>query len=100
MSKKSASEFFATLKADTGLLGRVRTIESVAGIVAVAKERGFEFTEQEYEAVDAMPIGGAELSDDQLQAVAGGSGGLAPKTQVTSCGLTIPTAHACTAQTR
>jgi predicted ribosomally synthesized peptide with nif11-like leader len=94
MSRESASKFFEKLQSDSELLGRVKETETVDEIRAIAKDGGFDFTEDEYLAVASQPIGDGELSDEQLDEVAGGlgepGGPLAPATKLSSCYLTIP----------
>ena len=50
---------------------QVKAMTDVAEITAVAKARGFDFTDSEYNAAARAP-GGNSVSDQELEAVAGG----------------------------
>lgn len=82
MSMENADKFYKKVKADQGLQQKIGELAKedpkkiVAVIIKTAKENGFEFTEKEMKAFmtekakAVNPTG--ELSDGQLEAVAGG----------------------------
>ncbi len=75
MSQLQVNEFRAAVAADPALSEQVREVMEAGGdsaaLLALARERGFEFTEAE--AREALAEG--ELSELELDLVAGGCGG-------------------------
>ena len=69
MSLDSAKAFIEKMKSDEAFRNRVLSIEDVAGRLALISSEGFDCTEAEIKQVSQ------ELSDDQLEAVAGGAFG-------------------------
>ena len=65
---ENLKKFFEKVCADSALTEKVSTEKDPAAIVALAKELGFEFTED-----DLLKKPVEEISDDELDAVAGGS---------------------------
>jgi len=82
MSKENIKLFAARLSGDEELQQRMKELigegsrDMRAGIVHLARERGFAFTEDEMEEFAreqaAANVNDGELSDSQLEAVAGG----------------------------
>ncbi len=72
MSKQSVNDFRAALAADSALADEVREAMNAGGdsaaVIALARARGFEFTEAEANEVLAE----GELSELELDLVAGG----------------------------
>ncbi|NEX19730.1 Nif11-like leader peptide family natural product precursor [Thiorhodococcus mannitoliphagus] len=99
MSSSDAEKFFEKLGADADLLKRVQDAQTVDDITQIGSELGLDFTAEEFTAVGNAPVGEVELTDDELEAVAGGKGlsyssnapgcSLAPQTKISSCKLTI-----------
>lgn len=80
MSKESVVEFMRRVDEDAALREELdRALDDgdspVASFLAVAGGRGFEFTADEY--LEAVGSGGGELTDRELENVAGGLGRLA-----------------------
>ncbi len=86
MADKGLDEFLAAAKTDQAILGELRALEGktydeyYAGFVAAGATRGYTFTVDEVEevtdeALSDQTLKSGELSDDQLEAVAGGKGG-------------------------
>ena len=65
MSEEQLKAFLEAVKADAGLQEKLKAAKSSDDVVSIAKEHGHEFT------VDKI----AELSEEELEAVAGGGGG-------------------------
>jgi len=99
MSAESASKFFDKLNSDAELLKRVQNAETLDEVVAIGSELGFDFTAEEFSTAGNMPVDDSELTDDDLENVAGGRAmsyssnapgcSLAPQTKISSCSLTI-----------
>ncbi|EHQ88915.1 Nif11-like leader peptide family natural product precursor [Desulfosporosinus youngiae] len=66
MSIESAKAFVAKLKTDEGFANQVKAFPNAEERLAFVKESGFDFTPEEIKQVDE------ELSDNELDAVAGG----------------------------
>lgn len=62
--------FLEKIKADRALYERARSTKSPADLVALGKEHGLEFTEEE---IAAAWSGASELDDDALEAAVGGA---------------------------
>lgn len=75
MSRADIDRFVENLKSDPALLEQVKTgATGLASVVDLAKSKGYDVTIDEAKAyIDEQAH--AELSDDQLDAVAGGKGG-------------------------
>ena len=81
MSLESATEFFKAMVEDEDVrdlvLGATEGKESVdraSVLVSVGAERGFDFTAEEAEEIRLMVTQMVELSDDDLEQIAGGGG--------------------------
>jgi predicted ribosomally synthesized peptide with nif11-like leader len=77
MSKQQVVEFFQTASKDEYLAEKLKVCTSPSSILAIAAEYGYEFTEEELlqferQQLEASWKEGNELSDEQLEAVAGG----------------------------
>jgi predicted ribosomally synthesized peptide with nif11-like leader len=77
MSKQQVVEFFQTASKDEYLAEKLKVSTSPSSILAIAAEYGYEFTEEELlqferKQLEASWNEGNELSDEQLEAVAGG----------------------------
>ena len=69
MSEEQLKAFLDAVKADAGLQEK---LNAAADVVAIAKEAGFMISADELQRAQA--IQGKELSDEQLEGVAGGAG--------------------------
>lgn len=84
MSQAHAAKYYEICAKDPALLeslgeGTKSAEEFIARAVAAAKQQGLEFTAEEaktYMEAQEVEKGSGELSDQQLEAVAGGKGGL------------------------
>ncbi len=75
MSRKSAIEFVKASEIDKVFLEKIKAADSPASVVNIAAEYGYYLTEQEMQAVltgDRINWEDEELSQEQLEAVAGG----------------------------
>ena len=66
MSEEQLSAFMESVKADVGLQARLKAAEDSDAVVAIAKEAGFVITAEESARAQA------EVSEDELEGVAGG----------------------------
>lgn len=74
MSQADVERFVADLKANPDLLAEVKEgAGGVASIVEIAKGKGYDITLEEAKAY-IQAQAGSELSDEQLDSVAGGKG--------------------------
>ena len=72
MSKEEVDRFAADVKGNGEMQEQVKNLGSdAAGIVSLANEKGYDFTEEELRAYAEEKKG--ELSDEQLKKVAGGA---------------------------
>jgi predicted ribosomally synthesized peptide with nif11-like leader len=71
MSIQSATEFMNHVEANTSLQEKLEPINSPEELIRLARQEGYEFTTEEIKSVtsSAQP---EELSEEQLDAVAGG----------------------------
>jgi predicted ribosomally synthesized peptide with nif11-like leader len=67
MSEEQLKAFLEAVKADTGLQEKLRGVVDADAVVAIAKEAGFVIT------VEEVTGQGQELSDGELERVAGGA---------------------------
>jgi predicted ribosomally synthesized peptide with nif11-like leader len=72
---KGIKEFMATVKNDVRLRDEVRKAGSPDGLVQLGRKAGYRFTVQELMAATGAKAGSGELSEKQLQGVAGGAEG-------------------------
>ena len=66
MSEEQLKAFWEAVQADTSLQEKLRTTTDADSIASIAKEAGFEIT------ADEVKEAQSELSDEQLEGVAGG----------------------------
>ena len=71
MSAEQAKSFIEKLDSDKTLLSQIAGADSDKARLELAKEAGFDFTAEEL-AGAISDSGGDELSDDELESVAGG----------------------------
>tara|TARA_B000000565_G_scaffold204361_1_gene157852 strand:- start:236 stop:493 length:258 start_codon:yes stop_codon:yes gene_type:complete len=77
MSKEQLAALDEKVKTDTELLSRLAGAESAEAAIQIAKDAGFSITEADIQSMQSKEV---ELSDDELDAAAGGLGGW-------SCGM-------------
>ena len=73
MSIESVKTFYESLKSDEALQERVKAADDSATVIQIASEKGYEFTEQELERAMQEAIVEGDLSQEELEAVAGGA---------------------------
>ncbi|MGK7949212.1 MAG: Nif11-like leader peptide family natural product precursor [Xenococcaceae cyanobacterium] len=71
MSIESVKTFYKLIQSDETLQERVTAADDSATVVQIASEKGYEFTEQELERAMQEAIIEGELSQEELEAVAG-----------------------------
>ena len=71
MSEEQLKAFIAKAKDDKTIQDKLKTAKSPEDVVAIAKEHGHEFT------ADKL----SELSEDEIEGVAGGAPGLTVKNE-------------------
>ena len=76
MSRENLKGFFEAIGKDPSLAGKVKEAGTDAdALIKLAKENGYKITAKDLEAAaDEMGMVGEELSDEQLEQVAGGFG--------------------------
>ena len=72
MSEDQLSALLAKLKDDTGLLEKIKGAADLITAQAIAKEAGFDVSEADWLRYQ-QSIGEGDLSDEELEGVAGGS---------------------------
>ena len=72
MSKEKAREFYEFSKNDDELQERLKAANSSVTVIQIAAEKGYEFTESEWQVTMQDTIAEDELSEEELLAVAGG----------------------------
>ena len=74
MSIESVHQMIETAKNDAALKKQLQTAERPENVLAIASERGYEFTEKELLIVmqERQLSCGEELSEEELESVAGG----------------------------
>ncbi|WP_175412948.1 Nif11-like leader peptide family RiPP precursor [Clostridium sp. AWRP] len=73
MSKENVQKFYASIKDDEKINQKVLEAAAAGNIVEYAREKGFEFTKEEYdEFISEISTDTSEIPDDQLDKVAGG----------------------------
>ncbi len=70
MSQENLNAFIAKVQSDSGLLEQMKNVTDANGAIAIAKSAGFEITAGDLIRQQARIA--AELSDDDLEGVAGG----------------------------
>ena len=76
MSRKNLKGFFEVILKDPSLAGKIKEVGTDANaLIKLAKDNGYEITAEDLKAAaDEMGIVGEELSDEQLEQIAGGFG--------------------------
>jgi predicted ribosomally synthesized peptide with nif11-like leader len=75
MSEEQLKAFLEAVKADTGLQEKLKGVEDADAVVAIAKEAGFVISAEEFSKPNEdKELSGRELSDEELEVVAGGGG--------------------------
>ena len=69
MSEKQVKAFLEKVKGDTNLQEKLKAAADADAALAIAKEAGFAITTQDIQSMQSS----TELSDDDLEGVAGGS---------------------------
>ena len=72
MSEEQLKAFCEAVQADTSLQEKLKAATDADSIVSIAKEAGFEITADEVKAATDAAQG--DLSEEQLEGVAGGGG--------------------------
>ena len=74
MSVQDLKAFGKKAMEDEALKAKAKAIglENIDGVIALAKETGFEITKDDFKELAKEVEGSTELSDDDLKAVAGG----------------------------
>ena len=75
MSQETLSAFIVKVQSDGDLLEKMKAVTDVVGAIAIAKSAGFEITAGDLIRQQARIA--SELSDDELEKVAGGTAALA-----------------------
>jgi predicted ribosomally synthesized peptide with nif11-like leader len=75
MSEEQLKAFLAAVKADAGLQEKLKAAGDADAVVAIAKTAGFVISAEELKRAQA------EVSDDDVEGVAGGSGRCVCKTR-------------------
>ena len=70
MSQQTLNAFIAKVQTDNGLLDQMKVATDAAAAIAIAKTAGFEITAADLIRHQAAVV--AELSDEDLEGVAGG----------------------------
>ncbi len=73
MSQQTLNAFIAKVQTDNGLLDQMKVATDAAAAIAIAKTAGFDITAADLIRHQAAVV--AELSDEELQGVAGGGFG-------------------------
>jgi len=73
MSKEAVREFYGILKNDESLQEQIKVANSSASVAQIAATRGYDFTEQELEITMQEALANEELSEKELEAIAGGT---------------------------
>ena len=69
MSEEQLKAFLEKVKADTSLQEKLKAAADANAVVEIAKEAGFAITAED---IQSMQSATTELSDDELEGVAGG----------------------------
>ncbi len=83
MSEEQLSAFLAKLKDDTGLQEKLQGAADFDAAVAMAQEAGFDVSKADWLKHQAKQT--LELSDEELEGVAGGTGGTYACTKIDGC---------------
>ena len=72
MSEEQLKAFLEAVKADAGLQEKLNAAADADAVVAIAKEVGFMIFADELQWAQRMEADGDELTDEELEGVAGG----------------------------
>ena len=75
MSEEQLKAFIEKVKVDTSLQEKLKAATDADAVVAIAKESGFVVSADEIKTTQSAPQELQELSDEELEGVAGGFGG-------------------------
>jgi len=73
MSEDQLKAFLEAVKADAGLQEKLKAAADADAAVGIAKEVGFVISADELQRAGAVGVAGEELSDEELEGVAGGA---------------------------
>ena len=71
MSKEQLKAFLEKVKGDTSLQEKLKAAASPDAAVEIAKDAGFAITAEDIQSMQSAP---GEMSDDELEEAAGGTG--------------------------
>lgn len=74
MSEAQLKAFLEAVKADAGLQEKLKAASDTDAVVAIAKEAGFTISADNLKQAQAENL--LEVSEDELEGVAGGRGGI------------------------
>ena len=74
MSEEQLKAFLEKVKVDTSLQEKLKAATDADAVVAIAKESGFVVSADEIKTTQSAPQELQELSDEELEGVAGGTG--------------------------
>ena len=80
MSEEQLNAFLEKVKTDTELQDKLKAAASPEAVIEIAKEAGFSITAEDIQSMQSATV---ELSDDELEQVAGGC-------QINSAKLSFP----------
>ena len=69
MSEEQLKAFLEKVKSDTSLQEKLKAASDAGAVVAIAKDAGFAITAEEIQSMQSATM---ELSDEELEVVAGG----------------------------
>ena len=70
MSEEKLKAFLEKVKSDTSLQEKLKAATDTGAVVAIAKEVGFAITAEDIQSMQSATM---ELTDDELEGVAGGT---------------------------
>ena len=71
MSEEQLKTFLEKVKGDTSLQEKLKAAASPEAVMEIAKEAGFSITAEDIQSMQSTTV---ELSDEELEGVAGGGG--------------------------
>ena len=85
MSEEQLKAFLEAVKADAGLQEKLNAAADADAVVAIAKEVGFMIFADELQWAQRMEADGDELTDEELEPVAGGQQTVLPQDGTLLC---------------
>jgi predicted ribosomally synthesized peptide with nif11-like leader len=73
MSEEQLKAFWEAIQADAGLQHKLQGVTEPDAIAAIAKEAGFSISAEEIKKAQSGQLFAVELTDEQLESVAGGA---------------------------